>query len=80
MTTTRNPYKTYIPVRRLLLALVLLATVVAVGTAGFVVIEKSSIIDSLYMTLITISTLGMRATADADISQAGQLWVMLLIN
>ena len=43
------------------------------------VIENSSIIDSLYLTLITISTLGMRAAADADISQAGQLWIMLLI-
>jgi voltage-gated potassium channel len=43
------------------------------------VIEKCSVVDALYMTLITISTLGMRASEEAAISMWGRVWIMVLI-
>ncbi|MBN1436410.1 MAG: potassium channel protein [Sedimentisphaerales bacterium] len=64
---------------RLLLALALLLIVVTVGTCGFVWLEGRSFLDALYMTLVTISTLGMTAQDTAPVTQAGQIWIMLLI-
>lgn len=64
---------------RMLLALVLLVTIVAVGAAGFVFIEGRPALDALYMTLVTISTLGMRPTDGIEISSAEKIWIMFLI-
>ena len=61
------------------LALALIFIVVCIGTAGFVIIEGWSFLDSLYMTLATISTLGMKTTDIPDIHPGGRIWVMVLI-
>jgi len=61
------------------LALALIFVVVCVGTAGFVIIEGWSFLDSIYMTLATISTLGMKASHIPEISTGGEIWVMFLI-
>ena len=78
MVKTIQP-RTHKPFDRLFLALGLLAGIVVFGTVGFVLIEGHSLVDALYLTLITISTLGMQAATDADISTGGKLWIMLLI-
>lgn len=67
------------PVKRLIFAVLLLLAVTAVGTAGFVIIENLSIADAVYMTLATISTLGMKAHALPDFSLTGQIWIVVLI-
>lgn len=63
----------------MIVALLMLMAVTAVGTAGFVIIERLSPTDALYMTLATISTLGMKSHALPDFSLTGQIWVMILI-
>ena len=40
------------------LSVVLLATVLAVGTAGYVVIEGWDMFDAFYMTITTVTTVG----------------------
>jgi len=67
------------PVERLSLALALIFAVVAVGTMGFLLIGNRGFFDSLFMTLVTISTLGMKEQASADINQAEKIWVIILI-
>lgn len=64
--------------RRLTFAVALFFAVVGVGTVGFVLLEKRSAWDSLYMTLVTVSTLGM-AEGVGEVTVAGQFWIMVLI-
>ncbi|KPK73303.1 MAG: hypothetical protein AMJ79_15190 [Phycisphaerae bacterium SM23_30] len=66
-------------IRRLIFALVLVLAVILVGTAGFVVLDKRGILDALYMTLVTISTLGMKSAGQADPTTGGRIWIMVLI-
>ena len=46
------------PIRHVLIALLLLLLVVIAGTAGFMYLEGLSLFDSLYMTVVTITTVG----------------------
>ncbi len=57
--------------------LVLLAIVLAGGTAGYVFIEGWSVWDALYMTVTTVSTVGYREVH--PLSPAGQAFTLLLI-
>ncbi len=50
--------------------------VVLAGTAGYVVIEGWTPLDALYMTVITVTTVGFREVA--PLGAAGQAWTMLL--
>jgi voltage-gated potassium channel len=50
--------------------------VVAAGTAGYILVERWSLIDSLYMTIITMTTVGFREVGPLD--EAGRVWTMLL--
>jgi voltage-gated potassium channel len=65
---------------RVILALLLLVTVIAIGVAGFVFIEGLPFIDALYMTMATISTLGMKGAGNYEVSKSGQLWIIFLIT
>jgi len=47
------------------------------GTAGYTLIEKWSLLDSVYMTLITLSTVGFKEVH--DMSPAGQTFTLILI-
>lgn len=51
-------------------------TVVALGTLGYVLIERWSVLDALYMTVITITTVGFREVG--PLGPAGQVWTMLV--
>ena len=64
--------------RRLTFGVSLFVAVVAVGTVGFVLLEGRSVWDSLYMTLVTVSTLGM-AEGVGPVTRLGQFWIMVLI-
>jgi voltage-gated potassium channel len=60
---------------RLWLAIV--AAAVVIGTAGYLVLEPGwSLIDALYMTVITLTTVGFREVQPLD--SAGLVWTMVL--
>jgi voltage-gated potassium channel len=59
-----------------LLALLILAVMVA-GTAGYVLIERWSIWDAFYMTVITITTVGYREVH--TLSRAGEAWTVVVL-
>ena len=48
------------PVRHLRLSLLVLVVVIALGSLGYSLIEGWSVFDSLYMTVITLATVGFR--------------------
>lgn len=59
---------------RILLGAVVVA--VAVGTAGFVVLEGWSVEDALYQTVTTLTTVGFREVHELD--SAGRVWAMVV--
>jgi voltage-gated potassium channel len=59
-----------------LLALLIL-TLMAVGTAGYVLIEGWSLWDAFYMTVITITTVGYREIH--TLSRAGEAWTVVVL-
>lgn len=63
--------------RRLLLATAGIMILTAAGTVGFMLIERMSLIDALYMTVITISTVGYGEVK--RLSPAGRLFTIGLI-
>ena len=65
------------PVRKLQFALVALALLVVGGTAGFVVIEKMNLLEGIYMTVITLSTVGFQEVHPLD--TGGRVFVIFLI-
>lgn len=58
-------------------AVILLTAVIAAGTVGFILIEHWGFIDSLYMTIISISTVGFGEVH--KLSQAGRVFTIFLI-
>lgn len=69
MTESRGP--------ALLLPLVLLASVIAAGTLGYVLIEGWDAWDAFYMTVTTVATVGYREVH--PLSRAGQAFTLLLV-
>jgi voltage-gated potassium channel len=65
--------------RGLFTAVILLFLLVIIGTAGYSIILKTDFLESLYMTVITISTVGFREGAGLGASQAGKVFTILLI-
>ena len=64
-------------VRRARNALLALGVITVVGVLGYMVFEGWSFIDALYMTVITLTTVGFREVRDLDTT--GQLWTMALL-
>jgi voltage-gated potassium channel len=65
------------PTRRIATAVVALAVLVAVGTTGYIAIEGWPLLDALYMTVTTLSTVGFREIH--PLSRAGVAFTILLI-
>jgi voltage-gated potassium channel len=65
------------PVRHLRFSLSILVGVIALGTCGYAVIEHWPVFDSLYMTVITLATVGFKEVH--DLSSEGKIFTIFLI-
>ena len=65
------------PIRHLRFSLSILVGVIALGTLGYVTIEGWSAFDALYMTVITLATVGFKEVH--ELSPQGKLFTILLI-
>ena len=70
MTSLRHFSKIYIP-------LLLIVCIVCIGVAGYIIIEEYSVLDSFYMTIITVATVGFREVQ--PLSDSGKIFTSFLI-
>lgn len=63
--------------RRLILSIGLVVLVISFGTVGYTVLEKWDFLDSLYMTIITLTTVGFKEVH--DLSDNGKIFTIALI-
>jgi len=63
--------------RHLTVSLVLSIIIVVIGTSGYMIIEGWSLLDALYMTTITISTVGYSETH--PVGQIGRMFTIFLV-
>ena len=63
--------------RHLIVSIILLTAILIVGTAGYMIIEDWRFLDALYMTIITISTVGYREIN--QIGDPGRVFTILLV-
>src|SRR3712207_3071918 len=73
----RTVYEPRVGLRRIQSALLALVIIVVAGVFGYMVFEGWSFTDALYMTVITLTTVGYKEVRTLDTS--GQLWTMLLL-
>lgn len=64
--------------KRLILAGLLIALIISLGTAGFMTIEGWNLLDSVYMTIITLTTVGYKEVH--DLSDPGKIFNICLIT
>lgn len=65
------------PVRHFKISIGVLLLLLTVGTCGYMALEGWSLLDALYMTVITLGTVGFREVH--DLSQVGKMFTMMLI-
>lgn len=65
------------PLKGVIIGLLLLLSISVVGTVGYMLIEGWSLLDSLYMSIITISTIGYGETR--ELSQGGRVFTLMFI-
>ena len=65
--------------RRIGRAVLLLTAIIVVGTLGYMVLERWSFLDALYMTVITIGSIGFEEVRDLSNDPSGRIWTMILI-
>jgi voltage-gated potassium channel len=65
------------PVRKFRFSLLTLMIVICVGTIGYSIIEGWTLFESLYMTVITVATVGFKEIH--DLSDQGKVFTILLI-
>ncbi|HMK55192.1 MAG TPA: NAD-binding protein [Dissulfurispiraceae bacterium] len=63
--------------RKFLLALALILMVIAFGSVGYQLIEGWGFLDALYMTIITLTTVGYREVH--ELSKSGMIFTMILL-
>jgi voltage-gated potassium channel len=63
--------------RNLIFAAVMLALIVSIGTAGYMILEKWNFLDSLYMTVITLTTVGFSEVH--PINEQGRILTMTIL-
>lgn len=62
---------------RLLRALLMIVTIAVVGTLGYYILEDWSLLDALYMTIISMTTVGYGETR--ELTEVGRIFTMLLL-
>jgi hypothetical protein len=65
------------PVRHLRYSLLILVLAVGLGTIGYILIEGWGVLDSLYMTVITLATVGYKEVH--DLTTEGKIFTICLI-
>src|SRR5215204_6328756 len=70
-------YEPRVTLRRIWSAFLALGVITAVGVLGYILFEGWSFMDALYMTVITLTTVGYREVHELDTT--GQLWTMALL-
>lgn len=65
------------PLKKFKIALTLITLLLLIGVLGYMMIEKFSLIESLYMTVITISTVGFHEVK--ELSTSGRIFTIFLI-
>ena len=73
----RTVYEPRLAVRRIERTLLALGAITVIGVLGYMVFEGWSFTDALYMTVITLTTVGYREVRPLDTT--GQLWTMVLL-
>ncbi|MCP4622498.1 MAG: potassium channel protein [bacterium] len=63
--------------RHLILSIILSSIILVIGTTGYMIIEDWRFLDALYMTVITISTVGYREIN--QLGDAGRVFTILLV-
>jgi voltage-gated potassium channel len=63
--------------KRLTILIILILSVFTFGTAGYVIIEGWSVLDSLYMTIITVTTIGFKEVA--PLSRSGRVFTIVFV-
>jgi voltage-gated potassium channel len=63
--------------KQLAFSIVLILLVIATGTAGYAILEGWSLFDSLYMTVVTITTVGFEEVH--SLTRAGRIFTVILI-
>ncbi len=63
--------------KRLTILIILILSVFTFGTAGYVIIEGWSVLDSLYMTIITVTTIGFKEVA--PLSRSGRIFTIVFV-
>jgi voltage-gated potassium channel len=65
------------PIRQLQLSLALLVGLIVVGTVGYMTLEGMTLVQGLYMTVITLATVGFKEVVELD--NAGMIFTTVLI-
>jgi voltage-gated potassium channel len=73
----RKVYEPRVATRRIESALLALGVITVVGVLGYIMFEGWSFADAVYMTVITLTTVGYREVRPLDTT--GQLWTMALL-
>jgi voltage-gated potassium channel len=73
----RTVYEPRVALRRVQGAILALVIIATLGVLGYMVFEGWSFTDALYMTVITLTTVGYREVRPLDMS--GQLWTIVLL-
>jgi voltage-gated potassium channel len=63
--------------RRFILAVCIIVLVISFGTAGYIIIEGWNFLDALYMTIITLTTVGFKEIHDLTLK--GRLFTIVLL-
>ena len=65
--------------RQIRLASLALGAIALIGTAGYMLLLGWPFLDALYMTVISITTVGYKEVHDLSNEPVGQVWTMLIL-